>query len=215
MLTLVLFDMDGVIFEGSNFWLDLHSAMGTEKQAWQLWEGLGAVNYARLASLTANNLWKHKSADKFRELVSTRRPTPHVEQVFAYLNDAKIKSAIVSSGPYQLAQKAQRLFGVAEIRANKLDIGEDGRFTGGLDVQVDDNHKDIPAIEVMHSFGANYETTAMIGDTVSDVSVARLVSLPIAYDTADEALAEICRHRLSAGNIAKAVDFLQTKHAEE
>lgn len=211
MLELVFFDMDGVIFEGKNFWLDFHKVMGTEKQAWQLWTGLGASDYDRLSHLTAKKLWRQKSSEKFWRLIYARRPVTGVDQVFNYLNENKIKSAIISSGPYQLAERAQQLFSVSKIRANKLGIGEDGEFTGEVDIQVDDNHKDIPAKEIMTKFGASYDTTAVIGDSRSDLAIAKLVSLSIAYDTTDSALLAACCARVAPGEIYNVIDVLREK----
>ena len=209
MVDLVLFDMDGVIFEGGNFWLDLHKLMGTEEQAWQLWNGLGTHAYNRLSNVTAKKLWRQKPSDKFWELIYARKTITGIDEVFTYLNKNNIKSAIISSGPYQLAERAQQLFGISEIRANRLGIGEDGKFTGEVDIQVDDNHKDIPSKEIMSGFGATYDTTAMIGDTRSDVSIARIVSVSIAYNSNDSTLLEACRYRLGSGEIRKVVDLLR------
>jgi HAD superfamily phosphoserine phosphatase-like hydrolase len=215
MIELVLFDMDGVIFEGINFWLDLHKRMGTEKQAWQLWNGLGTKDYGRLSAITAKNLWRNKSSEQFWQLISERQPVENIGRVFDYLNRSNIKTAIISSGPYQLAEKAQRLFQVREIRANKLLIDGMGRFTGEVDVQVDDNHKDIPAKEVMHKLGVEFNSTAMIGDTRSDLGIANMVSLPIAYNSDDCVLLAACRYRLSAGEIDKVVDLIQEYRGRE
>lgn len=216
MLRLVLFDMDGVIFQGKNFWLDLHKSMGTEKQAWQLWTGLGSQEYERLSILTAQRLWMGKPTQPFWELVGSRRPVPGIEEVFDYLQKQQIRSAIVSSGPYQLAERARKLFGVDEIRANRLAIGPAGTFTGEVDVQVDENRKDVPARELMYQFQADYDSTAMIGDNSSDVAMASLVSMSIAYDSTDSRLLEACQHELKAGEMGQAVALLAriSRHAE-
>lgn len=211
MLRLVLFDMDGVIFQGKNFWLDLHRLMGTEKQAWQLWAGLGSHEYERLSALTAQRLWVGKSAKPFWELVKSRQPVPGIEQVFRYLQQRRIRSAIVSSGPHQLAERARKLFDVDEIRANRLSIGPAGTFTGEVEVQVDENRKDVPAREIMHKFEADYDSTAMIGDAFSDVAMARLVSTSIAYDSTDEKLLAASQYELKAGEMGRAVDLLERK----
>jgi HAD superfamily phosphoserine phosphatase-like hydrolase len=211
MLKLVLFDMDGVVFEGKNFWLELHQLMGTEKQAWQLWTGLGSHDYERLSWLTAKKLWQGRSAGPFRQLVAARRPVPGIERVFAYLKDNGMRSAIVSSGPYQLAQRAQELFAIDEIRANRLEIDGEGRFTGHVDVQVDDNFKGRPARDIMAEFGAVADSTAMIGDAASDVAMSGLVSLSIAYDSTDPELLRTCKHHVTGGEMSAVVDLLRAQ----
>lgn len=207
MLKLVIFDMDGVVFEGTNFWLDLHRLMGTEKQAWQLWKGLSENSYEHLSKRTAI-IWENRSSEHFWNLIAERKTVPGIEQVFTFLREHQIETAIISSGPYQLAERAQRQFSIGSIRANKLSIGKDGRFTGQVEVQVDNNKKDIPAQEVMQSYGATYETTAMIGDSASDVALARLVSLCISYDSNDLELLSECKYQVKKGEMLKVVELL-------
>jgi len=212
MLKLVLFDMDGVLFEGKNFWLELHKLMGTEKQAWQLWKGLGANAYEKLSDLTARNLWQGRSSEPFWQLITTRQPVAGIERVFDYLNANRINTAIISSGPYQLAERAQDMFSITEIRANKLAVDTEGKFTGDVDVQVDDNSKNITAQNVMEKLDASYEMTAMIGDSSSDISMAKLVRLSLAYDCDDGLFPQICSYRIACGEMSKAVDILQRAH---
>lgn len=214
MLKLVLFDMDGVIFEGKNFWLELHRQMGTEKQAWQLWDGLASEDYKRLSYLTAENLWRGRSAEPFQRLITDRKPVEGVDRVFAFLKENRIRSAIVSSGPFQLAERAKELFDIDDIHANKLEIDANGNFTGSVDVQVNDNFKDEPARELMTKFGADYDSTAMIGDSSSDRAIAELVSLSIAYDSTADDLHRVCSHSLDGGEMLKAMDLLQAKFVQ-
>jgi len=213
MLELVLFDMDGVVFEGRNFWLDLHRLMGTEKQAWQLWSGLARRDYRRLSELTAGSVWRGRSSAPMLELVRARRPVAGIAEVFAFLAARGIRSAIVSSGPYQLAARAQSLFGVDAIRANRLEIGPDGVFTGKVEVQVDDSDKGAAARELMQRFGADRDTTAAIVDSASDIPIAELVSLSIAYSAAEPALRDKCTLSLPEGEMAKAIEYLRARSA--
>lgn len=206
---LIIFDMDGVVFEGKNFWLELHQLMGTEKQAWQLWNGLGKTDFYQLSNITARKLWKNQSSSCFARLINERKPTKDIELVFSYLQKNNMKSAIVSSGPYQLAERAQHLFGVDVIRANKLEIGLDGTFTGNIDIQVDNNNKREPSANIMKKLGAVPETTAMIGDTASDAMIAQIVSLSIAYDSEDEYLQSKCKYSLKAGEMNKVIHLLK------
>lgn len=209
MLKLVLFDMDGVIFEGKNFWLELHQRMGTEKQAWQLWQGLATRDYLRLSELTARKLWQGRSAQIFLEMIEQRRLVTGIESVFNFLNQHGIATAVVSSGPYQLAERAKQLFSITEIFANKLDIDESGCFSGSVEVQVIDNAKHEVGKTLQAKYGATPETTAMIGDSNSDVTLAQLAKLAIAYDTQDIELVKVCSHRLYAGQLAQAVPLLE------
>lgn len=205
MIKLIILDMDGVIFEGCNFWLDLHRALGTEKQALQLWKNLSKTDYKQLSYITAKLLWRHKSADIFWRLVGNRKSVTGVSRVFEFARANAIKTAIVSTGPYQLAERAQKMYGINIIRANRLEISANGTFTGNVDVQVDENHKNEVALEIINQLGVPAKFTAMIGDSVSDASMAKVVGLPIAYDTEDEELLENCVVHIPRGHLSDVI----------
>lgn len=208
MLDMVILDMDGVIFEGKNFWLELHDLMGTRKQAMQLWRGLQLKDYNLLSRHTAR-IWAGQSAEPFWKLIETRRLIPGIESLLNYLHGNKIPCAIVSSGPYQLAEIAQNQFPINAIYANRLHISRDGYFTGDVDVMVDDSKKDLAALEVMRNFGARSTYTAMIGDTISDVLVARVARISICFNTHDEVLVQECRYRVTTMNLSDVIPILQ------
>src|SRR3954454_3646087 len=135
---LVIFDMDGVIFEGRNFWLDLHHAMGTEAEAWRLWVAYGKHDYRRLAAITAEKIWVGRSPSLFEDLTTSRRYVDGAAEVVAWLRQRAVRTAIVSSGPLQLAERARRELGIDVIRANHVAI-VDGTFAGTVDLHVDDS----------------------------------------------------------------------------
>src|SRR6516162_3603054 len=169
-LQLVIFDMDGVIFQGCNFWLDLHRTFGTDQAALDLADLYMTNDYRLLSRLTVEDLWAGKSARPFIDLIETRRLMPGAKELFNFLNDNGIRTAIISSGPYQLAQRAQKLFGIDQIRANHVMI-EGKRFVGTVDVQVEDSKKDLVAKEIMEALGASYLEAAGIGDSLSDAKI--------------------------------------------
>jgi phosphoserine phosphatase len=206
-IDLVIFDMDGVIFEGQNFWLDLHRALQTEERAWALWNEYGRSDYARLCTLTVEDVWHGKSAAAFWELISARRYVDGVLEVFAWLRAHRIRTAIVSSGPYQLAERAMRDLSVDRILANRVLI-EDGKFAGAVDVMVDENRKDDAARQIMTELGADRARTAMIGDSKSDARMAAIVGLPIAYNPQDPELVSAVDAVIPAGRLASLVDIL-------
>ncbi|MDJ0911444.1 MAG: HAD-IB family phosphatase [Woeseiaceae bacterium] len=213
MLQLVIFDMDGVIFAGKNFWLDLHRAMGTERQAWQLWNGLSKKDYVRLSQRTAE-IWKGRSAEIFADFIGSRSLVTGIESVFDFVQQNGLRSAIISTGPYQLAQRAQKLFNIDAIRANRLDIDAEGRFLGTVDVAVEEGNKGSVARDVMESLGVAPQRTAVIGDSEGDATMAQEVGLSIAYDSSSDVLDAACEFTLRDGDLGKAVAILKRHHLE-
>jgi len=208
MLDMAILDMDGVIFEGKNFWLDFHELMGTRRQAMQLWRGLHKNDYNLLSSHTAR-IWAGKSTEYFWRLIENRTLVAGIDHLLNYLHENLIPCAIVSSGPYQLAERAQCLLPITTIRANKLLISSDGCFTGAVDVQVDDGKKHLAAIAAMKEFGARSKFTAMIGDTFSDATIARVANISIAFNTNDNDLIRACRYRITSRHIDDAIPILK------
>jgi phosphoserine phosphatase len=203
----VIFDMDGVIFEGRNFWLDLHRHYATEVAALSLAERYLKDNYETLAQVTAEKLWKGRSAEPFFQLVSERRYQDGVVELFDYLRRARLKTAIVSSGPFQLASRAQRDLGIDEIRANKIVI-VDGRISGRVEIQVNDSEKKRVSLEILKANHVAPENAAAVGDTASDVELAAAVGLAIAYDSVSAELDRIAHLHLRKGEILRLVEMI-------
>jgi phosphoserine phosphatase len=197
---LVMFDMDGVIFQGRNFWLDLHRAMGTEEAAWHLWNTYGQTDYPRLASVTVAEVWCGRSADAFYDLIAARRYVEGVPEVIAWFHEQGVQTAIVSSGPWQLAERAQRELEIDVIRGNRVGIA-DGVFSGVVDLQVDDARKDVAARAVMAELNVEPMRAAMVGDTAADGRLAGIVGHLIAYDPSDPAFAGTAETVLAAGHL--------------
>ena len=205
---LVIFDMDGVIFEGRNFWLDLHRRYSTEGEALVLADRYLKHDYESLGRITAEGLWKGKPAAPFVHLVQQRAYQSGVFKLVEELRKHGVMTAIVSSGPMQLALRAQQDLGIDEIRANELEV-VDGRVSGRVNIGVPDSEKGRVSLEVMRSLDVTPNQSASIGDSESDVGVAQLVGFPIAYDSDSAELDSLARVHLRKGELLKLVDIVQ------
>jgi phosphoserine phosphatase len=206
-IRIVIFDMDGVIFEGRNFWLDLHRRFGTEEQALELARRSLRSDYEGLARHTVERLWKGCPAEPLLQLVAARRYQPGIAEVCRFLRAERLKTAIVSSGPIQLAERAQRDLDIDEIRANRVLI-EDGRIAGAVEVAVSDARKLRVGLEVIAKLEGTPDRTAFIGDSEADASLAAAVGLPIAYDSDSDALDRAAKHHLRHGDLAKLIEVI-------
>ncbi len=195
-IDLVLFDMDGVIFEGRNFWLDLHRVYGTDREGVRLADRYLADDYAELARRVAGELWKGRPAAPFERLVAERRYQPGVRRLMEVLRPSPLATAIVSSGPLALAERARRELGFDEIRANRVET-EAGVLTGRTTIQVPDGEKKRVGLEVIARLGATPARTAFVGDSDSDAPLAAAVGLPIAYNSRSQRLLAVAEHVLA------------------
>jgi phosphoserine phosphatase len=203
--------MDGVVFEGSNFWLDLHLALGTDVQALALAKQYLRSDYVRMAQITVTDLWKTASAAPFERLVRERTYVPGIKALLGNMADRGVTTCIVSSGPYELASRAQSDCRVHAVFANKVETRED-RFTGALEIAVDDNRKGQVLADFLARLHLENPTVAVIGDTESDAAMFDHADLRIAYDSSAEALlakADICLARGEIPDFARDLtDYL-------
>jgi HAD superfamily phosphoserine phosphatase-like hydrolase len=205
-MKLLVLDMDGVIFAGANFWLDLHRSLGTEAEALRLWERYGTSRYRYLSEQTAG-LWIGKSAASYFQLVRDRRYVPGCEDLVRHAKGKGVLTAIISSGAWHLAARAQRELGIDHIHANRLGIDLVGCFDGTVEVQVDNNHKDDCLRRLQAETGVSRSETVVIGDTVSDTMMSPLATLSIGYDLAGQL--DGFDVTLS-GSLAKAIPYMAT-----
>lgn len=211
---MIIFDMDGVIFEGDNFWLDLHKIYGTKKEALELADKYlysnSEADYEYLSTYTANVLWRGKPASEYYSLIKERSYQPGVYELFDFIHQKNIRTAIISSGSYELALRAKQELGIDEIRANHL-IVSDSKISG-VSVMVPDNNKSRIGKDVMQKFKIKSKNVAFVGDTSSDTSLARIVGFPIAYNSQSEELNKASKCNLKYGELEKVKNFLSSEN---
>lgn len=210
-IELAIFDMDGVIFEGDNFWLELHQKYGTEEKGLELAHKYLFSDYENLATLVAKDLWKGKPVSIYNLMINSRVYQPGVKKVFRYLNQKKIPSAILSSGPYHLASRAQGDLGINAIWANRLSI-ENNILTGEVEVMVRDHDKKEAGLSIIRHFKVSRSQTVFIGDSDADVGLAEVIGLPISYNSKSEKLNRVCKYVLKYGELEQLINILSSVH---
>lgn len=206
----VVFDMDGVLFEGRNFWMELHVRLGgSAEDARSLLDRYLESDYALLAEEIAGRRWRGKAAEPYLELVAERRYQPGAAETIAFLRETGIATAIVSSGPDLLAERARLELGVDAVRANGLEV-RDGRITGATTIRVPDAEKAAVALDVLGELGVGAEHAAAIGDSEADVALAERVALPIAYDSSSERLTSVAGHVLTHGELYRVREIVES-----
>ena len=204
-----LFDMDGVIFQGKNFWLDLHRIYDTEERALELAAELMKTDYELMSKITVEELWKGKPAEPFLKLVNERQYEEGVRELFEFLQLHNFKTGIVSSGPFQLARRAQEELGIDEIRSNYVHF-ENQQVAGTVEVNVPDDEKDRVGLDLISKFRSDPGHALFIGDEPSDKNLAREVGLSIAYNCNDTGLRNHATYELPRGRLLDAVQIIKS-----
>ncbi len=203
---LVIFDMDGVIFQGRISGWTCTAPWAAEAEAWRLCASLRQAGYRRLAVITAEQIWNGRDATSFQRLIASRRYVDGAPEVIAWLRRHGVHTAIVSSGPHQLAERARDELGIEVIRANRLAI-TGAVFAGTVELQVDDTRKDAAAKQVMTQLAVTPARTAMVGDSASDAGLAGAVGRLIAYDPAGPELSAVADSIIPAGHLRDLIDL--------
>lgn len=184
---LICFDMDGVIFEHKNFWLELHKKFGTFKEGKKLTEKYLKNDYNKLVEEVVVKLWKGKSAKPYFDLIKKIKYLKGVKETFKELKDRDIKTAIISSGPFDLAKRAQEDLRIDFIMTNKLVI-ENNKINGEFKWPVADGENEkINIVEnLCDYFRVGLKECAYVGDHDNDIGVMKIVGLAIAFNCKSE-----------------------------
>ncbi len=176
--------MDGVIFEHKNFWLELHKALGTLEEGKRLTQKHLHTNYAKLVEEVVHKLWKGKDAAPYHQLVKSIKYNPGVKEVFKEIKKKDYLTAIISSGPIDLARRAQHDLGIDFVYANELVI-EDGKISGEFLWPVESKEKKVGIIKhLCQDLGIKPQEVIFVGDSNNDLEAFKFVGTSIAFNDA-------------------------------
>lgn len=186
MIKLVAFDMNGVIFKHFNFWLELHKILGTYEKGKELTDKYKKDNYEKLVEEVVHKLWKNKSAKPYFDLIKEAEYLPGVKETFYGLKKRKIKTAIISSGPKDLALRAKKELGIDFIFTNELVI-KNNIIIGEFKWPVADglNEKAEILRKLCKKLDISLEEVAYVGDHHNDIGTFKIVGLAIAFNCED------------------------------
>lgn len=206
-MKLVCFDMDGVIFRHCNFWLELHKAFGTFEEGKKLTDQYLTTDYGKLVEEVVARLWKGRKADPYYQLVKKMKYNPGVRETFVGLKKAHMKTIIISSGPYDLALRAQKELGVDDIFTNELVI-RNNIITGEFDWPIGFGHKQPILVHYAHENGIMLDDIAVVGDEENDVEIAKIAGIAIAFNSTSDKLKKFCDVVINSNNLKEILRHL-------
>ena len=195
MTKLIVFDMDRVIFEHVNFWLELHKAYDTYEEGVALTKKYGSTDYQTLVNEVIGRLWKDKPADVYFKLVNSIKYVKGAKETLKELKEKGFILGIVSSGPSHLAERAKKECGVDYCFANTLLI-EDDKVVGSKDLchwPIGWGKKKDPLKEMCELSGIPMENTIVVGHEENDIEMARESPCAIAFYPTSEELVKHCQ----------------------
>jgi phosphoserine phosphatase len=216
MTKLIVFDMDGIIFEHINFWLELHKAYGTYDEGIKLTEKYIKTDYRKLVEEVVGRLWKDKPASVYFELVKKVNYLPGIKETIQALKRRGYKIAIISSGPKDLAKRAMDEIGINFFYTNKLLI-KGGKVAGSKDIKywrVRDDNKQNALREFCKQQGLFLKDVIVVVHGENDIPMAKSAGFAIGFNPESKELEKYCNVIIRSKDvreILKAVGDFETQ----
>jgi len=218
---LIVFDMDGIIFEHTNFWLELHKVYGTYNEGIELTNRYLKTNYQKLVDEVVGRLWKGKDIDKYLKLIKNVKYKEGVKETIKMLKRRGYKTAIISSGPKELAERAMKEVGIDYIYANQL-VFENGKVKGTTDIKhwpirYGNKGESLRILCTKHKI--DLKDVIVVCNENNDIKMARSAGLAIALNPTEDEIKRYCNVIIENGtlkDILKVIDkFEQRKSVFE
>lgn len=206
---LISFDLDGVIFQDVNFWLELHKAFGTLEQGKRLTEKYLYTNYNRLVEEVVVKLWKGKDATPYFNLVNSLKYLPGVKQTFKHIKRQGLITSIISASSIEAARRVDKDFGIDHIFANELII-RDGKVAGEFvwPIGAGKEKKAKIIADLCDNLEIPTEECIYIGDSDTDIEAFKLVGLSIAFNSESEELKRVATRVVDSRNLSDIIRYL-------
>lgn len=210
MMKLICFDMDGVIFRHTDFWLDLHKALGTYEQGKRLTYKYLKKDYDKLVAEVVVGLWKGRSAEKYFELVHKAKYIKGVRDMFEQIKKKHLKTVIITSGPLHLAVRAKKELGVDYIFSNELLIRNNvitGKFKWPVGCGTEEKLRIL--LGLVRRLGISLKDVVCVGNDENDVGVCEKVGLSIAFNSKSELLNRVCKVVIKEKDLRLILPYLE------
>ena len=206
---LICFDLDGVIFDCKNFWMELHKAFGTLEEGEKLTRKHLHTDYETLAQEVVGRLWKGKNAKPYYDLVDSLKYLPGVKKTFKHIKNKGYITAIVCSSSIDAAKRVQKDFGVDYIFANELVI-RSGRVSGEFvwPIGAGKEKKAEKIRELCSELGISPQECMYIGDDEIDLEAFREVGVSIAFNSQSEKLKKAATAVVDSRNLSDIITYI-------
>ena len=205
--------MDGVIFQHTNFWLELHKAFGTLEEGAELTKKYLKTDYLKLVKEVIGRLWKGKPTKTYLDLIKQQKYNPHVKEVIEELKKKGYSTCIISSGPYDLALRAKNELGIDEVFANKLLYNPDiitGEYleNGNYCWEIADANKLPFLTKFCKANNIRLDEVIAIGDDYNDIPKFKAVGFSIAFNTTCKELREVADIVVESNDLREILKYV-------
>jgi phosphoserine phosphatase len=211
-ISLVFFDMDGVLIDVLSSWKYIHDHFGTTNQRSVLSYLKGDIDYYEFMRRDIA-LWnEHGRAVKKETIVrilSELSGIPGAKDCISFLRKNKVKTAIVSAGLDLLADKVAKDLGIDYVFANRVITDDQDRLTGEGVLVVQLIHKEKNIRYLAKKLGVPFEACAAVGNSCFDIPMFETCGLGIAFNPTDACVRESADIIVEEKDLSRLIPALQ------
>jgi len=205
-MKLIIFDLDGVIFDHLNFWDDVTKVFKTEKEFKPLVKKYLFTNYQKLVE-EATKLWKGKPKQPYLEAVKKVKYMPGAKEAIKEIKKRGYTTAIISSSPKELVLRAQKELGIDYIFYNEMIFDKDDKFIG-LNQHVGNWGKQKFLKQLCHELHLDYKDVIVVGHDKNDIKMARVAGFTIGFNPINKEFEKYCNVIIKKKNLKEILKHL-------
>ena len=209
---LVCFDLDGCLTEKDDSWSFIHRHLGVWEQAKKHRKLFfdGKINYQEWANLDIG-LWKNISLEKLKKIIKKIKVRPNIKKMVRELKKKKLILLILSSGLSFFADIIKKNFHFDYAIANSPEIGDDGKLTGEIKVEISYNDKHLVLQEFIAPYKIKLEECIAVGDGENDIALFEAVGYCIAFNPISEKVAKSADIVVQNGDLQDVLTLILAK----
>jgi len=206
---LICFDMEGVIFKQTLFWMELHKKFGSYEKGKILTDKYLHSDYNKLVEEVVVKLWKGKNAKPYYDLINSYKYLPGVKEIFDFVKSRDLITVIISDSTIDVARRVQKDFGVDHIFANELVI-KDGKVSGEFIWPVGaGKHKKAQILKhLCQDLRIKPQECICVADDPDNVELFHEVGISIAFNSDSEELKKAATHIVDSNNLSDILKYL-------
>lgn len=203
MTKLICFDMDGIIFQPFNFWLELHKAYGTYQKGRELTKKYVKTDYQTLVKEVVGCLWKNQPAPPYFDLIKKIKYFPGAKETLKELKKLGYKIAVISSGPSDLAERVKKECKIDYYFTNQLLI-KNNQIAGTIEMEywpIRFGNKANALKQLCQKHHLDLKDIIVVCHEDNDLKMARIAGFSLAFNPTSKELVKYCNVIVEGDNL--------------
>lgn len=207
MKKLIIFDLDGVIFDHLNFWYDVCEIYGTYKECETLAKKYLKSNYQRLVE-ECTKLWKGKPKQPYLDAVKKVKYMPGAKETIKEVKNRGYLTAVISSSPKDLVLRAQKELKIDYVFYNEMLFDKDNKFIG-FNQHVGDMGKQKFLKQLCHELNIDYKDVIVVGHDNNDLKMGKVAGKTIGFIPIDKEFEKYCNIIIKKKDLREILKYIE------